>query len=99
MRAYRKANIRQLTSEAYQLEGRVTEGVLRRNPEDGRWMVGSTPLNSWLERNEGEDVTLILIPAESERPMEKQICGTCGREYVGSSCPYCREVRFRLRGR
>lgn len=99
MRAYRKANIRQLTNEAYQLEGRVAQGKLHRNPEDGRWMVGNTPLNEWFEQNQDEDVSLILIPTESKAPMEKQTCRTCGREYIGSSCPYCREVRFRLRGR
>ncbi|MGC9398201.1 MAG: hypothetical protein ACP5HM_03595 [Anaerolineae bacterium] len=98
MGVYRKVSIRQLASDAYQLEGRVTQGRLHRNPEDGRWMVNDTSLNEWLARNAEEDVTLILVPTESKHPMEKKTCRTCGREYLGSHCPYCREVRFRLRG-
>jgi hypothetical protein len=61
--------------------------------------VGNQPLEEWLARNEGEDVTLILIPNEGSRPMEMETCQTCGREYVGTHCPHCREVRYRLRGR
>jgi hypothetical protein len=99
MGVYRKASIRQLVSDAYQLEGRVLQGRLHRNPEDGRWMVGDTPLNKWLARNADEDISLILVPTESKQAMEKKTCRTCGREYIGSHCPYCREVRFRLRGK
>lgn len=99
MGAYRKASIRQLTSDAYQLEGRSAQGRLHRDPEEGRWMVGDVTLNEWLARNESQDVTLILVPTESQQPMEKKVCRTCGREYIGSHCPYCREVRFRLRGK
>jgi hypothetical protein len=98
MGVYRKASIRQLASDAYQLEGRTVQGDLHRNPENGRWMVGDVALNEWLARNKGQDVTLILVPTESQQPMEKKTCRTCGREYIGSHCPYCREVRFRLRG-
>ncbi len=99
MGAARKAEIRRLTSEAYQMEGRVTQGILRRDPEDNRWMVGNTSLDDWLARHEGQDVTAILIPTESDHSQETKVCRTCGREYVGASCPYCREVRLRLRGR
>jgi len=98
MRAARKAQIRRLTLEAYQIEGKVARGILHRAPEDGRWMVGDTSLEVWLASHEGQDVTAILIPTESDRQLETRVCRTCGREYSDTSCPYCREVRLRLRG-
>ncbi|MBN1262314.1 MAG: hypothetical protein JXB35_16665 [Anaerolineae bacterium] len=98
MTAYRKANIRHLVSEVYRLNGNVVEGTLHRRPEDGRWMVGGIPLNEWFQRHENEDISLMLVATETDRPAEVQVCHTCGREYTESSCPYCREVRYRLRG-
>ncbi len=98
MRAYRKAEIRELTSTVYQLDGRSVEGILQRNPVDNRWMVGNTPLHEWLERNQGQEIALLLIPMTTERAPETRTCQTCGREYIGAGCAYCREVRFRLRG-
>ena len=98
MSAYRKASIRQLTTEAYQLDGQELAGRARQNTDNGRWMIGDTPLEEWLARYAGQDLTCILIPTEVEHPMETKVCQTCGREYVGTSCPYCREVRLRLRG-
>ncbi|MEA3308046.1 MAG: hypothetical protein U9Q70_00860 [Chloroflexota bacterium] len=100
MGTYRKASIRELISDAYRLEARVTQGRLHRNLEDGRWMIGNTHLNEWLERQAGEDVSLLLIPTESQGGAESETrtCHTCGRQYSGSYCPYCRRVRLRLRG-
>ncbi|HEY89549.1 MAG TPA: hypothetical protein G4N98_07430 [Thermoflexia bacterium] len=99
MGTQRKASIRELISDAYRLEARVTQGRLHRNPQDGRWMIGNTHLNEWFDRQAGEDVSLLLIPTESrERGVETRTCHTCGRQYSGSYCPYCRRVRLRLRG-
>ncbi|MGC9358057.1 MAG: hypothetical protein ACP5GX_09325 [Anaerolineae bacterium] len=98
MRAYRKADIRRLATEAYELEARVVEGKLRYDENRECWMVGDTSLEEWGAKSAGKEITLILIPDEPDRPMEKRTCRTCGREYIGSSCPHCREVRFRLRG-
>lgn len=99
MPAYRKASIRDVVKEAYALDGRFVQGVLRRDAETGQWLVGTTPVETWLARNEGEDVTLIVLSMEDDRPLEKRVCRTCGREYTELECPHCREVRFRLRGR
>ncbi|MCD4739549.1 MAG: hypothetical protein K8R89_09880 [Anaerolineae bacterium] len=99
MGTYRKASIRELISDAYRLEAQVTQGRLHRNPEDGRWMIGDTNLNEWFDHQAGKDVSLLLIPTESRgRGTEARTCHTCGREYHGSHCSYCRGVRFRLRG-
>ncbi len=99
MPAYRKASIRELTRSAYQLNGRFIEGVLRRNPADGQWMIGDTSLSQWVSQHEGEDVTMILLSMDEQQEIQESTCRTCGRRYVGVECPYCREARFRLRGR
>lgn len=98
MRAIRKADIRRLAVEVYQLDGRTLEGILRRDSVDGRVTINGVAIEEWLAREEGKEVSLLLIPTESERPMDVQTCNTCGREYSGASCPHCREVRYRLRG-
>ncbi len=98
MTAYRKASIRDLTKAAYALHGHFLEGRLHQD-EEGQWKVGDTPLEEWLARYAREEVTLILVPMEADRPMEPKICRTCGRRYIDVECPHCREVRTRLRGR
>lgn len=99
MPAYRKASIRDLTSAAYALDGRFLEGVLHQDAESGQWMVGKTPLDEWLSRNDGEAVTLIMVSMDDDRPLPKTQCQRCGRQYIGVECPHCRQVRLRLRGR
>jgi len=98
MRAIRKADIRRLTTEAFKLDGRSLEGILRRDTLNGQFSINGIAIDEWLAREENKEVSLLLIPSESDRPMETQTCNTCGREYSGASCPYCREVRYRLRG-
>ncbi|MBN1919977.1 MAG: hypothetical protein JW892_01930 [Anaerolineae bacterium] len=98
MRAIRKADIRRLTTETYKLDGRSLEGVLRRDATDGRLSINGVAIEQWLAGEENKEISLLVIPSESDRPVETQTCNTCGREYTGSSCPYCREVRYRLRG-
>lgn len=99
MPAYRRASIRELTQAAANLDGRFTQGVLRRDPDSGLWMVGSKPLDDWLAQHEGEDVTMIMLSLDDGRPLEKRTCRTCGLDYYGYECPNCREIRMRLRGR
>lgn len=99
MTAYRKASIRELTQAAANLDGRFVQGVLHRDPDSGVWMVGGTPLDEWVTRHDGEEIALILLSMDGERPLEERTCRTCGREYSGYECPHCREIRDRLRGR
>jgi len=98
MPAERKAAVRELASIAYGLEAGVLLGHLQRRAEDGRWTVGDTPLETWLERFGGQEVYLIVASLEDTRPLPPKLCRTCGTEYVGVECPRCREVRRRLRG-
>lgn len=99
MTAYRKASIRELTQAAARLDGRFVQGQLRRDPDTGKWMVGSTTLDEWVARYDGQDVTMMLLSMDEGRELEKRTCRTCGRDYVGYECPHCREIRLRLRGR
>lgn len=99
MTAYRKASIRDLTNAAYALDGRFLQGIVRRDPDSGRWVVGNTPVEEWMSRHENEDVTMILLPMQEDRPLQTRVCQTCGRTYADVECPHCREVRARLRGR
>lgn len=98
MRITRRARALEMVTEAYELEAGVSQGVLRRNPADGQWMVRDTPLDLLLERFAGQEVALIVAPLEDDKPMPTKTCHTCGEEYVGAECPHCREVRTRLRG-
>ena len=98
MPAYRKASIRELASAAYELESGVVEGRLKRDAEGGRWMVGDTQLNEWLDRYAGQQIVLIVASLDDNRPVPHKVCRTCGTEYVGIECPRCREARIRLRG-
>lgn len=99
MPALRRATIRELAARAYELDAGVVEGPLQRCPEDGRWSVGETPLDTWLERFAGQAVLLMVASLEDDRPLPSKVCRTCGTEYVGLECPRCSEARFRLRGR
>lgn len=98
MPAHRKASIRELTAAAHELDSGVLEGCLRRDPESKEWMVGETRLSAWLERYGDEEIVLICIPLDDDRPMPAKVCRTCGTEYRGPYCPRCRTARLRLRG-
>lgn len=98
MPAHRKASIRELAAAAYELDSGVVEGDLHRDRETGEWMVGDTQLNAWLARYDEEEIVLIAISLDDERPMPTKVCRTCGTEYRGTHCPRCRRARMRLRG-
>ncbi len=98
MPAHRKASIRELAAAAHELDSGVLEGSLHRDPETGEWMVGQTQLSAWLERYDEEEIVLISISLDDDRPMPVKVCRTCGTEYRGPYCPRCRRARIRLRG-
>mgnify|MGYP000246037246 CR=1 FL=1 len=99
MATVRKAVVRELASSAYELDAVVIQGRLSRSAADGQWWVGQTPLDQALQSLDGQEVYLLVVPLESEEPLQPKTCGICGDEYVGSECPHCRDVRRRLRGR
>jgi hypothetical protein len=97
MRAVRRASLRELASAAYELDAKVAEGTLRRS-NDGRWMIGTTPLDRMLEQFAQQEVHIIVASLEDDRPLPAKVCRTCGDEYEGAMCPRCQAVRARLRG-
>ena len=99
MPAERKASIRELSMDAYELELDVVHGCVHRSAGDGRWKVDGDTLDRWLAKHDGEEVVLILASLEDDRPLPPKTCRTCGTEYKGASCPRCRTARVRLRGR
>jgi len=95
----RMSSARELAARAHEIGASVLRGQLARHNSD--WIVDDTPLAKWLAEFEGRQVFLIAIAsdARSEPNVVKRTCRTCGRDYEGTECPYCREARIRLRGR
>lgn len=85
-----------LSTAAYDMGAEVLRGILRRAAEDAHWTIGDTDLDELLQRFGDQELLLIVVPVGA-RPSERNICRTCGTEYVGDECPNCREVRQRLR--
>ena len=96
----RTSNSRDLATRAYEMGASILRGELARH-DSGDWAVDGRPVAEWLAEHKGRQVYLIAIAtdAESEPTVVKRTCHTCGRDYEGSECPYCREARLRLRGR
>ncbi len=98
MTMIRKAMVRELAKSAYELDAAIAHGRLVRDA-DGQWRVGETPLDQLLASLAEQEVYVLALSMEDERPVPPKTCGTCGTEYVGVVCPHCQEVRRRLRGR
>ncbi len=96
----RTSNARDLATRAYEMGASILRGELARH-DSGDWAVDGQPVAEWLAEYKGRQVYLIAIAtdASSEPGTVKRTCRTCGRDYEGSECPYCREARLRLRGR
>ena len=97
MRAKRRAAIRRLASNAYEMDLDVFNGVLQRE-QDGRWRIGNRDLDQWLATHVGEELVLVVGSLDDDRPIETRTCRTCGRDYTDLECPHCRANRIRLRG-
>lgn len=91
---------RDLATRAHEMGASILRGELERQ-EPGDWAIGGQPVAEWLTDFEGRQVYLIAIAtdARSAAVAGKRTCHTCGRDYEGPECPYCREARIRLRGR
>ena len=94
-----KSGVQELAIRAHEMGASVLRGSVQRLDEERGWAVGNIHLRDWLARYDGQDLILIaaVIGERPEAPVKT--CRTCGREYSGSECPYCREARERLRGR
>jgi hypothetical protein len=95
----RMSSARELAARAHEMGGSVLRGQLARHDAD--WVVDDRSVTEWLAEFEGQQVFLIALApdARSKPTVSKRTCRTCGRDYEGAECPYCREARIRLRGR
>ena len=94
-----KSDVQELAIRAHEMGASVLRGSLQRLDAERGWTVGDIHLRDWLARYAGRDLILIAVAIGDEKELPTRTCGTCGREYTGSRCPYCREARERLRGR
>jgi hypothetical protein len=88
-----------LATRAQEMGAAVLRGRLEHDGSGG-WTVDGQPLAGWLAELVGQQIYLIAIAtdARSGSLAVKRTCRTCGRDYEGAECPYCREARIRLRG-
>lgn len=96
----RTSSARELATRAHEMGASILRGELARHGSDD-WAVDGLSVAEWLTEFEGQKVYLIAVAADtrSESAAVKHTCHTCGRDYEGNECPYCREARLRLRGR
>ncbi len=96
--AIRRAAIYKLASAAQEMDLDAMHGIVRQDA-DGRWWIGSYDLERWLKAHEGQELVAVMGSLDDDREVQVRTCRTCGRDYQGLECPYCRENRLRLRGR
>ena len=92
-----KLEARELMSRGYEMGATVLSGVVQRR-EDGTWSVADRSIDELLVALEGKEIVVVTSDVVDGRG-KTHICRTCGTEYEGSSCPRCREIHRRLRGR
>lgn len=95
--ALSKAAALRLASNAMDSGAVALRGLLSLD-DDGDFVVGDRNLSEWLSRYLDQQVIVILAPLDTDSYNEIRQCGVCGRDYEGSECPHCAEVRARLRG-
>lgn len=95
----RTSSARELATRAHEMGASILRGELARHGSDD-WAVDGQSVAEWLAEFEEQQVYFIVIAtdARSESAAVKRTCHTCGRDYEGHECPYCREARLRLRG-
>jgi hypothetical protein len=96
--ALSKESALRLASNAMDMGAVALRGPLSLE-EDGQVTVGDRNLSEWLNRYAGQEVIVILAPVDTTYHNQIRQCGVCGRDYAGTECPHCAEVRYRLRGK
>jgi hypothetical protein len=96
--ALSKASALRLASNAMDMGAVALRGSLSLDG-NGEFTISDRNLSEWLSRYAGQEVIVILAPVDTSFLEERHQCGVCGRDYEGSECPHCAEVRARLRGR
>lgn len=92
-----KSEAGNLAEKAMQVGALVLRGRLTRDGDSGDFVISDTSLEETLGRYEGREVIVIIAPLDTFDTGELHVCPTCGREYYGTECPHCREIRRRFR--
>jgi hypothetical protein len=95
--ALSKETALRLASNAMDMGAVALRGPLS-HEDNGQFTVGDRNLSEWLSRYENQVVLVILAPVDTNPQEQIRQCGVCGRDYEGSECPHCAQVRARLRG-
>ena len=87
-----------LAKRAAELNAKVLRGTLSITPNGPT--VNDVEVLAWLSEHADTELILIAAPIDRKKSMLSGIktCHTCGRDYEGETCPYCANVRARLRG-
>lgn len=105
-RSARQSALRRVIHSAQELDFDVMQGRLFKSAENGRWQIGSHDLVDWLEAHIGEEIVSLLgradrvgrTSAEDPYQFDTQTCRKCGRDFIDTDCPHCRNNRRRIRG-
>ena len=95
--AISKSDARRLAKNGVEMGAYVLRGKLTIGPDGVR--VNEKNILEWLAQHADAELILIAAPI-SHMPSDHEIksCFTCGRDYIGETCPHCAEARARLRG-
>ena len=67
--------------------------------EGDRYVINKTDVTTLLDELLEQNIVLVFgAVAEQDQRTIVHTCLTCGREYTGSECAHCANVRSRLRG-
>ncbi len=96
--AISKGSALRLAGNAMEMGAVALRGLLSQE-SDGQYTVGDRNLSEWLNRYTDQQVVVIMAPVDTTEHDQVRQCGVCGRDYEGTECPHCAQVRARLRGR
>ena len=91
-----RRNAHDISSVAARHGATVLGGIL--TEENGRMTINKTDVTALLAGLAGQNVVLVVGEVGEDPAPRVRVCLTCGREYHGSECKHCANVRSRLRG-
>jgi hypothetical protein len=92
-----RRDARNLSADGAKIGAIVLGGRLIK--EGDHYLINKTDVTALLEELIDQNVILVFGQvAEQDLRSLVHSCLTCGREYTGSECPHCANVRSRLRG-
>ena len=91
-----RSDARKLSMDAAKMGATTLGGLLVKNGD--RFFINKTDVTQHLENLLQQNVVLVIGTVHDDVKERLRTCLTCGRDYTGSECPRCANVRSRLRG-